>query len=126
MPRTMAEKDTRKWPRLPLPIPIFVRTKEPEGRESLEFATALNVSAGGMLLAVRRSLPISAEVLLEIPSAPLIPGANLPKVSHVMKAKTLRITHADNYHLVAIKFDRSLTTSNADGGSSKRKKSSHV
>jgi hypothetical protein len=108
-----------------LAIPVFVRSKEPDGRESLEFATALNVSAGGALLAVRRSLPVSAEVLLEIPSAPLASEANLPKASHVLKAKTLRITHADNYHLIGIKFSRALATSQLNGQPPKRKKNSH-
>jgi hypothetical protein len=110
---------------LPLAIPVFVRSKDPAGRESLEFATALNVSAGGALLAVRRSLPVSTEVLLEIPSAPLVAGANLPKASHILKAKTLRITHADNYHLVGLKFARALATSEVDGQPTKRKKTSH-
>ena len=120
------EKQSRKWPRLPLPIPMFVRSKESEGRESLEFATALNVSAGGVLLAVRRSLPVPAEVTLEIPSAPLIPGSNLPKVQNVLKAKTLRITHAENYHLVALKFAQSLLAPGSHNGPPKRKKSSHM
>ncbi|HEX8814687.1 MAG TPA: PilZ domain-containing protein [Terriglobales bacterium] len=124
MPRVKNGKETRKWPRLPLAIPIFVRSKEPGGRESLEFATALNVSAGGALLAVRRSLPLSAEVLLEIPSAPLATEANLPKASHILKAKTLRITHADNYHLVGLKFLRALSASQVDGQPTKRKKTS--
>jgi hypothetical protein len=45
------ENERRKWPRLPLAIPIFVRSREDNGKETLEFATALNVSAGGALVA---------------------------------------------------------------------------
>jgi len=52
---------------LPLAIPVFVRSRDEKGKEFLEFATALNVSAGGALVAVRRSLPPTAQVLLEIP-----------------------------------------------------------
>jgi hypothetical protein len=126
VPRGKSETESRRWPRLPLAIPIFVRVKEPGGRELLEFATALNVSAGGALLAVRRSLPLSARVLLEIPSAPLLPGATLPKVSHVLSARTLRITHADSYHLVAMKFARSLVSSGQERQATKKKKSSHM
>jgi len=120
------ENETRKWPRLPLAIPMFVRSKEEGGRECLEFATALNISAGGALLAVRRSLPLSARVLLEIPSAPLVPGPTLPRVSRILQAKTLRITHADSYHLVAMKFSRSLLSPEQNGQRTKKKKSSHV
>jgi len=126
LPRRKSETESRKWSRLPLAIPVFVRSKEPGGRESLEFATALNVSAGGALLAVRRSLPLSAQVLLEIPSAPLVPGATLPKASHILPARTLRITHADSYHLVAMKFARSLLSPSQQEKPAKKKKSSHV
>ena len=120
------ESETRKWPRLPLAIPMFVRSKEPGGKESLEFATALNISAGGALLAVRRSLPLSARVLLEIPSAPLVSGPVLPRASRILAARTLRITHADSYHLVAMKFSRCLLSPGRNGERTKKKKSSHL
>jgi hypothetical protein len=98
------EKERRKWPRLPLAIPVFVRSRDDEGKELLEFATALNVSAGGALVALRRSLPLSSQVLLEIPCAPLVTTSPLPKTSRLLRARTLRITHADSYNLVAMKF----------------------
>src|SRR5579864_669259 len=75
------ERDRRKWTRLPLAIPVFVRSRDEKGKEILEFATALNVSAGGALVAVRRSLPLSTQVLLEIPSAPLAVANSLPKAA---------------------------------------------
>jgi len=39
---------------------MFVRSRDEKGKEFLEFATALNVSAGGALVAVRRSTALSA------------------------------------------------------------------
>ena len=70
---TAAKKaaERRKHQRLPLSIPVFVRGVDENGKEFLEFATALNISAGGILLATRRSLPKSAGLSLEIPVAPL-------------------------------------------------------
>lgn len=102
------EKERRKWPRLPLAIPIFVRSREDNGKETLEFATALNVSAGGALVALRRSLPLSAQVVLEIPCAPLVSTTALPKSSRILRARTLRIIHAEGYNLIGMKFSRSL------------------
>ncbi len=96
--------ERRKWPRLPIAIPVFVRSRDEKGKELLEFATALNISAGGALVAVRRSLPLSAQVLLEIPSAPLAVANSLPKAARNLRARTLRVTHADGYHLVGLKF----------------------
>ena len=91
--------ERRKWIRLPLAIPVFVRSRDDKGKELLEFATALNVSAGGMLVAVRRALASSAQILLEIPSAPLAALQSLPKASRNLRAKALRTVHAEGYHL---------------------------
>jgi PilZ domain-containing protein len=103
-----AGAERRKWIRLPLAIPVFVRTHDDKGKEFLEFATALNVSAGGMLVAVRRVLPGSRLIQLEIPSAPLAALATLPKTSRNLRAKALRTTHAEGYHLLGLKFARPL------------------
>ena len=71
--------ERREWARLPLAIPVFVRSRDGKGKEFLEFATALNVSAGGMLVAIRRILPAVAQIQLEIPSAPVAALALITK-----------------------------------------------
>ncbi len=96
------------WPRLPLAIPVFVRSRDDKGKEFLEFATALNISAGGALVAVRRSLPLSARVSLEIPSAPFAATTSLPKAARTLRARTVRVTHAEGYHLIGLKFSHPL------------------
>jgi hypothetical protein len=106
--RRRPEKERRKWTRLPLAIPVFVRSRDEKGKEFLEFATALNISAGGALVAVRRSLPKTAQVLLEIPSAPLAATATLPRAARTLRARATRITHAEGYHLLGLKFSRPL------------------
>ncbi|HTR68371.1 MAG TPA: PilZ domain-containing protein [Terriglobales bacterium] len=102
------QNERRKWPRLPLPIPVFVRSQDDGGKDLLEFASALNVSAGGMLVAVRRSLPVSTQVELEIPSAPILPPDSRTRLARMLGARTLRVVHAEGYHLVALKFSRPL------------------
>src|SRR5258708_10560684 len=100
--------ERRKWPRLPLAIPVFVRSRDVKGKEFLEFATALNVSAGGMLVAIRRLLPAIAQIRLEIPSAPVAALAMLPRTSRTLRAKALRTTPAEGYYLLGLKFARPL------------------
>lgn len=100
--------ERRKWVRLPLAIPVFVRSRDEKGKEFLEFATALNVSAGGMLVAVRRLLPTSAQIELEIPSAPVAAAALLPRSSRNLRAKALRATPVQGYCLLGLKFSRPL------------------
>jgi c-di-GMP-binding flagellar brake protein YcgR len=105
--------ERRRWPRLPLAIPVFVRSRAESDKEFLEFATALNVSAGGMLLAVRRSIPSAAQVSLEIPSAPLAALAALPTVNRNLRAKVLRMQHGEGYNLLGLKFSRPLLNHNS-------------
>ncbi len=126
MNRRKPETERRKWPRLPLAIPIFVRSRDPKGNDFLEFATALNVSAGGALVAVRRSLPLSAQVLLEIPSPPSAATASLPKAARTLRARTVRITHAEGYHLVGMKFSHPILDHSAPRASRRRKLVSSV
>ena len=106
-------EERRRWPRLPLAIPVFVRSLAESEKEFLEFATALNVSAGGMLVAIRRSIPSTAQVSLEIPSAPLAALASLPNVTRNMHAKVLRMQHGQGYNLMGVKFSRPLLNHNS-------------
>src|ERR1039458_2700258 len=107
---TLLKKKERKWPRLQLAIPVFVRTCDGIGKDSLEFATALNISPGGALVVVRRSLPQSALVSLEIPSAPIGPVKGFKTSLRIMQAKAVWIAHRDDYHLLGLKFARRLST----------------
>jgi hypothetical protein len=59
---------------------------------------------------VRRSLPKSAAVSVEIPSAPIGPAEGLKTASRIMQAKTVWVGHLDEYHLLGLKFARPLHT----------------
>lgn len=109
MTRKKRAAERREWQRLPLAIPLFIRCRDEKGKDVLEFATALNVSAGGMLVAVRRDLPADTQYSLEIPSAPL-PDANiLPQSARMLTARPVRVVHAKDYHLVGLKFVKPLS-----------------
>jgi c-di-GMP-binding flagellar brake protein YcgR len=115
------EAEHRKWQRLPLAIPIFVRSKDGNDKELLEFATALNVSAGGALVAVRRSLPLYSQVLLEIPSAPLVSTTDLPKAARNLQARIVWATRKEGYQLAGVKFSHALLSSSSNRLTRKRK-----
>jgi len=95
---------------LQLAIPVFVRSRDENGGDLLEFATAVNISAGGALVVVRRPLPQSAAVSLEIPSAPIGPTIGLPDRSRLIRARAVWVTHQEDYHLLGLKFIRPLGT----------------
>lgn len=108
--RPSPKHERRKWSRLQLAIPVFVRSHDESGKEQLEFATAINICAGGALVVVRRPLPDASTVSLEIPSAPLGPASGLPSSSRSMRAKTAWVSHRNGYHLIGLKFSRPLNT----------------
>jgi len=126
MAAARAETERRRWPRLPLAIPVFVRSQDNKGNEFLEFATALNVSAGGMLVAVRRILPSSNHIRLEIPSAPVATAGLQPRVERNLRAKALRNTPVEGFYLLGLKFSRPLLQTGNSHDTRRRKVASAV
>ena len=88
----------------------------------LEFATALNVSAGGALVAMHGALRPATQVSLEIPSAPLPTSAPVRKNSRNLRARVVRVSHAEGYNLVGVKFVLPLLPAVAPRRASSRRK----
>ena len=109
MRRPMSLAERREWDRLPISIPFFLRGKKGSGEEFLEFATALNLSAGGVLLAARRYLDPGTQISLEVPVA-LVNKAQLPRSVSLLHATVLRCTPDRQYFLVGLQFDEPLIT----------------
>lgn len=99
-----AKGKSRRWTRLDISFPVFARGTNGQGREFVEFATALNVSAGGMLLAVRHPLPVS-HLQLEIPTPP---GLGPPSSVSSMQADTVWTETRDRFTLLGLQFTRPL------------------
>src|SRR5438309_3848556 len=100
--------ERRRWSRLPLAIPAFIRGVNGQGRELLEYSTLLNESAGGVLLAIRKPLRRWSRVSLEIPSAPLLKNVTLPRTVRRLGARVLRITYVEGWNLCGLQFLRPL------------------
>jgi hypothetical protein len=95
--------------RLSLAIPVFVRGVNGQGREFVEFCTLLNESAGGALLAIRRTLRRRSRVSLEMPSAPVLRSVKSRRTVRTLKARVVRIVAADSWTLCGLQFVRPLT-----------------
>jgi PilZ domain-containing protein len=105
--RPVSVAERRDWDRLPISIPFFVRGKKTTGEEFLEFATALNLSAGGVLLATRRYLEPGTHLSLEVPVA-LVNKAQLPRSVSLLHATVLRCTPDRQYFLLGLQFHEPL------------------
>jgi PilZ domain len=108
VPHRNPQVERRRWERLPLAIPVFVRGRDDRGKDFLEFATALNISAGGALVAMGRGLPPNSAVSLEIPSGPLAGAEGFPNAVRRLRARLCRAERASQYTLHAFKFSRPL------------------
>ncbi len=75
----------------------------------MEFTTALNISAGGALLVIRRFLSPSQDVSLEIPSIPLPQIARPEASAKSIHARLTRVTHSDVCDFWGLKFTRPIT-----------------
>ncbi len=124
MTRTKKGTERRKWQRLPLAIPVFVRGIEPSGRKFIEFATALDISVGGALLAIQRHLPEGSKIMLEIPSNPIPKSKDKSQKS--LSAKLVRVTHNESGQLLGLKFQRPLMSGLTTPARAKRKSASAV
>ena len=107
MPRTASVGERRDWDRLPIAIPFFVRGRKVTGEDFLEFATALNLSAGGVLLATRKFLEPGTELSLEVPVA-LVSKAQLPRSVSLLHAIVLRCIPDRQYFLLGLQFKEPL------------------
>ena len=102
-----AVADQRRWTRLTVAIPMFVRGTDQSGKSFVEFGTALNISAGGALLVLKRRLQAEAQVSLEIPVG-LLPQTLATKLVQQIQARTLRIEPAENSFVVGVQFMNTL------------------
>lgn len=107
MRRPISVAERREWDRLPISIPFFVRGRKLTGEDFLEFATALNLSAGGVLLATKRYLDPGTQISLEIPIA-LVNKAQLPRSVSLLHATVLRCTPDRQYFLLGLQFEEPL------------------
>ncbi len=104
--RVNKKSQVRRWERLDISFPVFARGTDAEGKEFVEFGTALNVSAGGMLLAVRKARP-RGHIRLEIPNPPWLAA---PDSHRSMEASTVWAQARESHTLLGLKFSRPLQT----------------
>jgi hypothetical protein len=98
------DRERRRWYRLPICFPVFVRWIDERQRKLEEFATTLNISAGGVLLAMHHAVQVGNNLSIQIPSAAIaseIPHSDA--VNH-LSAEVLRVENRDKAHLIAAKF----------------------
>jgi PilZ domain len=100
--------ERHRWPRLPLAIPVFVSGVERHGKKFLEFCTLLNESAGGALLAIRKSLRHGCVVSLLIPIPEGTRQLGLVHRKRKLRARVVRSAFWELCNLYGLQFVRPL------------------
>jgi c-di-GMP-binding flagellar brake protein YcgR len=106
--QVIAFAEKRRWQRLPIPVPMFIRGVDGQGKGFLEFSTTLNISTGGALLVSRRQLPSSSKVSLQIPTPPFPKQVSSQFSVQKLKARVVRVKNADGYYFSGLEFSRPL------------------
>ncbi len=97
--------ERRRWERIPIPVPVFVRGVDHEQRTFLEFATITNINFGGALLITRRYLSVGTIVEIEVPCAT---GQAFP-FGRVLQARLVHTAWMECSHAAGLKFIEPLT-----------------
>ncbi|MGZ4815580.1 MAG: PilZ domain-containing protein [Terriglobales bacterium] len=97
---------SRRWQRLAIAFPIFVHGTDSEGRSILEFGTALNVSAGGVLVAVKR-VPSHKDVIIEMPVPPGFVSQG-PTSHRMIEGRIVRSQAGARHTYLGLEFKRPL------------------
>jgi hypothetical protein len=93
---------SRRWQRIPLSFPVFVHGTDQDGRNTLEFGTAVNVSAGGVLVALKR-VPADKNVLVEMPVPPGF-YSDAPQSFRMLESTIVRMQTSEHHVFVGMQF----------------------
>jgi hypothetical protein len=93
---------SRRWQRIPLAFPVFVHGVDQDGRNILEFGTVVNVSAGGLLVVLKR-LPAGKDVMVEMPVPPGF-YSDAPPSFRMLESTIVRTQTSENHFYIGMQF----------------------
>jgi hypothetical protein len=98
------DEERRRFPRIHLQVPLFIRGKDAYGEQFLELAKTLDVSALGAFMTSPRPLSVNDYVTLTIPAPSITSSALVPAGMPPIQARVKRQQKAGDVHLVGVEF----------------------
>ncbi len=96
--------ERRRFPRMHLQVPLFLRGRSAGGEDFLELTKAMDISATGALVASPHLLRPNAVVSLTVP-APPSPGAGVMGTANApIQARVRRVQNVGELYLVGLEF----------------------
>ena len=102
-PRALYE-ERRRFQRIHLQVPLFVRGKDSQGQQFLELAKALDISGLGALVTCPKALTLGELVTLTIPAPSITSSALVPAGMPPIQARVRRQQLAGDIYLVGVEF----------------------
>src|SRR5271156_2229652 len=97
-------EERRRFQRIHLQVPMFIRGKDAHGEQFLELAKTLDVSGLGALLTCPRSLAVSEIITLTIPAPSITSSGLIPAGMPPIQARVKRQQQAGDVYLVGVEF----------------------
>jgi hypothetical protein len=98
------EDDHRRYQRIQLQVPLFIRGRDAQGEQFMELAKTLDISALGAFLASPRPLAINGFITLTIPAPSITSSGLVPAGMAPIQAKVRRQQEAGDVYLVGVEF----------------------
>jgi PilZ domain len=98
------DEERRRFSRIHLQVPLFIRGKDAYGEQFLELAKTLDISAMGAFVTSPRPLSINDVVTLTIPAPSITSSALVPAGMPPIQARVRRQQEAGDVHLVGVEF----------------------
>jgi hypothetical protein len=96
--------ERRRFQRIRLQVPLFIRGKDEQGDQFMELAKTLDISALGALITSPRPLSVNDYVTLTIPAPSITSSALIPAGMPPIQARVKREQEAGDVHLVGVEF----------------------
>jgi hypothetical protein len=96
--------ERRRFQRIHLQVPLFIRGRDAHGEQFVELAKTLDVSGLGAFLTSPRPLPMGGVVTLTIPAPSITSSALVPAGMPPIQARVKRQQEAGDIHLVGVEF----------------------
>ena len=97
-------EERRRFQRIRLQVPLFVRGKDSRGEQFLELAKTIDISGLGAFITCPRALAINDVITLTIPAPSITSSALVPAGMPPIQARVKRHQEAGDVHLVGVEF----------------------
>lgn len=97
-------EERRRYQRIRLQVPLFIRGRDARGEQFLELAKTLDISAQGAFITCPRALIMNDIITLTIPAPSITSSALVPAGMPPIQSRVKRQQAAGDVHLIGVEF----------------------